>query len=195
VTPVVLGLVTVVVTATALRPRPVARRITTATDAPTAAAASLRRWSRRARPSDDLPEAIELIVLAVRAGLLPRAAIVEVVALLPPRVRPAFAEVLDRCGRGERLADALESLPRRLGPSAAPLADSLAAAERDGLPIGPVLDRLSNDARTERRRTDEAAARRLPVRMAVPLVLCTLPSFVLVAITPLLLAALSSLPT
>jgi hypothetical protein len=31
------------------------------------------------------------------------------------------------------------------------------------------------------------------VRLAVPLVVCTLPSFVLLAIVPLLLAALSSL--
>jgi hypothetical protein len=35
----------------------------------------------------------------------------------------------------------------------------------------------------------------LPVRLAMPLVLCTLPSFVLLAIVPLLVGALSSLHT
>jgi len=50
-------------------------------------------------------------------------------------------------------------------------------------------------ARQQRRRDSDAAARELPVRLAVPLVLCTLPSFVLLAIVPLLLGALSSLHT
>ena len=82
-----------------------------------------------------------------------------------------------------------------LGPVAQPLIDSLSAADRYGLPLAPVLERLSFEARQQRRRDIEASARELPVRLAMPLVLCTLPSFVLLAIVPLLLGALSSLHT
>ena len=73
------------------------------------------------------------------------------------------------------------------------LATAVAAAERDGLPLAPVLERLATDARADRRRAGEAAARRLPVQLSFPLVVCTLPSFVLLAIAPAVLGALSTL--
>jgi tight adherence protein C len=101
--------------------------------------------------------------------------------------------VIARCDRGERFADALGELPRHLGERAHTLVDGLAAADRDGLPLAPVLDRLAGEARVQRRRRADTAARQLPVRLSLPLVLCTLPSFVLLAVAPLLLAALSSL--
>ena len=56
-----------------------------------------------------------------------------------------------------------------------------------------MLDRLAVDARAARRRLGEAEARRLPVRLTFPLVSCTLPSFVLLAIAPAVLGALSTL--
>lgn len=139
------------------------------------------------------PHAVELVVLAVRAGHLPVAAVQASLPLLPDPVRDAFAEVADRTGRGERFADALSSLPRHLGPIAGPLADHLAAADRYGLPLAPVLDRLAAEARDERRRQIEARTRELPVRLAFPLVVCTLPGFALTTVVPLLLAAISSL--
>jgi pilus assembly protein TadC len=59
--------------------------------------------------------------------------------------------------------------------------------------LAPLLERLAADARQMRRRRFDERARRLPVRLAVPLVLCTLPSFALLTVVPLLLAALTSL--
>lgn len=154
---------------------------------------SARRRSRAAAIDLHYAEAIELIVLAVRAGHLPLSAIRVVHRHMAPDVGDAFAEVLDRCEAGERFADALTHLPPRLGTRAHSLADGLAAADRDGLPLAPVLDRLADDARAQRRRRADAAARQLPVRLSLPLVLCTLPSFVLLAVAPLLLSALTSL--
>ncbi|MDO8364328.1 MAG: type II secretion system F family protein [Actinomycetota bacterium] len=139
------------------------------------------------------PDAIDLVVLAVRAGHLPAAALQAAVPHLPPQLAGPFAEVGARTASGERFADALSSLPTRLGPIAAPLADSFAAADRYGQPLAPVLERLADEARQRRRRQADALARQLPVRLSLPLVLCTLPSFVFLAVVPLLLAALSSL--
>lgn len=140
-----------------------------------------------------LPDLIELIVVGVRAGLTPAAAIGVAERHAPPELRQAVGAVVHRLQRGSRLADALGALPEHLGPSAAPFADALAAADRYGLPIEPVLDRLAADARAERRRHAEQHARTLPVRLAFPLVVCTLPAFVLLAIVPALLGALSTL--
>lgn len=156
----------------------------------TRASVSVRR--RRAIERD-LPDAIELVVVAVRAGHLPLAAVRTALPFMAPSVRCGFDEVLRRVHLGARFADALTVLDQVLGPAASPFAHHLAAAERDGLPLAPVLDHLAAEARAQRRRAVESRARQLPVRMALPLTLCTLPAFALMALVPLLLSALSSL--
>lgn len=153
-----------------------------------------RQARRHARAIDrSLPDAIDLFVLTVHAGFLPRDALRVLAPVVPAQVGTAFAEVGRRVERGQRLQDALAALPQLLGPAALTFADTVANAERTGLPIASALDRLADDARHHRRRSAEAAAHELPVRLSLPLVLCTLPSFVLVAIVPLLVGTLSSI--
>ncbi len=153
------------------------------------------RAARRRRDDieRELPEAMDLLVLSVRAGLTPFQAVSELAASSEPVVGDAFAEVVRRTERGQPFADALAALPERLGPSATALADVIATSDRHGLALGPVLDQLTVEIRAARRRLDQAAARKLPVRLSFPLVTCTLPSFVLLAIAPAVIAALSSL--
>ena len=158
--------------------------------------ASARRAARVTRQiSAAYPDALDLLVLSIRAGYIPAQAISEITPFLPAPLRTAFSAVDDAMRSGSRFADALQELHRQLGPIAQPLVDSLSSADRYGLPLAPVLERLAFEARQHRRRDTDTTARELPVRLAVPLVLCTLPSFVLLAIVPLLLGALSSLHT
>jgi tight adherence protein C len=140
-----------------------------------------------------MPDVVELLVLCVHAGRSPTQAVVELARRAPLPLRPGFAAVERQLHRGRGLADALAELPRALGPPARELATSIAIADREGLPLAPVLDRLAAEARAGRRRMGEAAARRLPVRLSFPLVVCTLPSFVLLAIAPAVLGAISTL--
>ena len=151
---------------------------------------ALRRLDTAAR---ELPEGIEVIVACLRAGITPAQLVETVIDDLPPPLRPAFEAVAERMRRGQRFADALAELPARIGPQAHGLADSMAAADRYGLALGPVLDRLAADATEARRRRGDADARRLPVRLSFPLVLTTLPSFVLIAIAPAVIGAISTL--
>jgi tight adherence protein C len=136
---------------------------------------------------------MDLLVLSVRAGLTPFQAVGELAGSDEPVVGDAFAEVVRRTERGQPFADALAALPERLGPSATALADVIATSDRNGLALGPVLDQLTVEIRAARRRLDQAEARKLPIRLSFPLVTCTLPSFVLLAIAPAVIAALSSL--
>lgn len=163
------------------------------TPLPAAAARGRRARSGRQRALEALPDLIDLVVVGARAGLTPAAAIEAAGAHAPAELGAAVAEVVHRLHRGARLADALAVLPERLGPAAATLGDALATADRYGLALEPVLDRLAADARADRRRHAERHARTLPVRLAFPLVACTLPAFVLLAIVPALLGALSTL--
>lgn len=182
----------------ALRPRlPRPRR-----PAPAHTAADRRWWNdlrfvtrrRSGRSVEQVwPDAVELVVHALEAGLTPRQAMTHLVTHGPEPTRNGFAQVEHRAERGQPFADALRALPETLGPTAAGIADVIGTSDRYGLPLAPVLDRLARDARDARRRLDQIAARKLPVRLSFPLVTCTLPSFVLLAIAPPVVAALSSL--
>ncbi len=142
-----------------------------------------------------LPDAIEMLILIINAGMTPHQAVSMLTERAPRAVRAAFVEVDRRRSRGASLADALGALPELAGPGANIVADTLAIAERYGTPIAGALEQLSMDVRERRVRQAEADARKLPVRMSFPLVVCTLPSFVLIAIVPAVLGALSSLDT
>jgi tight adherence protein C len=148
---------------------------------------------RRAQSERSLPAAMDLLVLSVRAGLTPQQAAGELASTQPGPVGEAFTEVIRRTQRGQLFADALGALGELLGPGAGALADVIAASDRHGLALGPTLDQLAFEAAAARQRLDQADARRLPVKLSFPLVTCTLPSFVLLAIVPAMIAALSSL--
>ena len=155
----------------------------------------LGRLHHRRQPAsaDALPDLIETVIVAIRAGHTPTTAVLAAAEHADESIREAVEAVTHHLRRGRRLADALTVLPEHLGPAAATFVDALATADRYGLPIEPVLDRLADDARTERRRNAERYARTLPVRLSFPLVVCTLPSFVLLAIAPAVLGAVSTL--
>lgn len=153
-----------------------------------------RSRTRRERALDDaFPDALDLFVVSVHAGLLPRQALAHVADAVHPLIGRAFREVDRRVERGDRFVDALGSVVDHLGTRSLTFVATLAAGERTGMPIGPVVDRIADDARQHRRRLAESATRELPVKLAFPLVICTLPAFLLVALAPLLVGALSSL--
>ncbi len=153
----------------------------------------VRERARRHTAARELPDAIERLVLIIHAGLTPAEAVRVSVEIVPDAVRHGFERVVHHLDRGQTLAEALRGLPDDLGPTAAPVADAFASAARYGHALEPTLDLLAREARAARRRLDEADARRLPVRLSAPLVVGTLPSFVLVAIAPAVIAAISSL--
>ncbi len=152
-----------------------------------------RRRVRRSQVEAAIPDAVEVLVLTVQAGVVPADAVRRAVPHLPAIVRPAFEQVAHRLDRGQRLADALDALGEHLGPAGHEIADGIATADRYGLPLAPVLDRLALDARATRRRLAAEHARTLPVRLSFPLVCCVLPAFVLLAIVPALLGTVASL--
>ena len=150
-----------------------------------------RRATRAARRA--LPDVIELIIIGVRAGLTPAAAFTMSVDHAAPELRPALDAVTHEMQRGRRLSDALAVLPDILGPDAGFFTDALVTADRYGLPVGPMRDQLAAEVRADRSRQVQQQARTLPVKLAFPLVVCTLPSFVLLAIAPAVLGAVSTI--
>ncbi len=148
------------------------------------------RDRRRRTIAEDWPDAVDLLLAALRAGHTPILAIELLARHAPLSVRGAFEAVIAVVDEGRRFGLALEEIPRTLGDIARPLAEILADGDRLGVPLDQITFHLGIAARHHRRRLAESSARRLPVQLAVPLVACTLPSFVVLVIVPVIAATL-----
>ena len=152
-----------------------------------------RRAADRRRVERQVPDALELLHLALHAGLTVGQAIDRLATRAPHPTRSAFVEVRRRIERGRSAADALGALIEHLGPDVGPTIDTVRLGIRHGSPISRTLDLLADDVRRRRRQQADADARRLPVRLSFPLVVCSLPAFVVLVIVPTLIATLASL--
>jgi len=154
-----------------------------------------RRHDRRrlAALAADLPDVVDLFVLAVGAGLTVALAVATVSRRASGPLGAELCQVCDDVALGRRLAEALDDVPRRCGEAVRPLTAALVASERCGAPLSAGLERLADEVRRDRRRKAEEAARRIPVKLLFPLVGCTLPAFALLTVAPLIAGAVRSL--
>ena len=152
-----------------------------------------RRHRREERLRAELPEIVDLLVLAVGAGLTVGLAVEAVGRRAGGDLAGQLRAVSAAVRQGHRLAEALDALPERAGEAVRPLVAALVASERYGAPLLPGLDRLAGEVRADRRRRADEAARRVSVKLLFPLVLCVLPAFALLTVAPLIAGALRSL--
>jgi len=167
---------------------------------PVLAAAVLSARRRRRQRIDKestiargLPDVVDLLTMAVGAGLTAHLAISTTTPWLPEPYKSMASEVDRRTGSGESFAEALEIAADPLGPEARPLTATLVAAQTDGAALLPALERVGDEARRRRRVAAEDRARKIPVAMLFPLVVCVLPAFALLTVVPLLVGTISEL--
>ena len=101
--------------------------------------------------------------------------------------------VADLISAGAPLEEALLPLATADPISGKHLGHTIVEAERDGLPVLDTVIRLATDHRAQLRRQTDTRIQQLPTRLTIPLVLCVLPSFLLLSVAPLVLASLSQL--
>ncbi|HEX3393728.1 MAG TPA: type II secretion system F family protein [Acidimicrobiales bacterium] len=148
---------------------------------------------RLAALAADLPDVVDLLTLAVGAGLTVGLAVAHVARRGSGPLTAELRQVIEDVTLGRRLADALDDLPTRAGEAVRPLVGALVASERYGAPLVTSLERLADEVRRDRRRRAEEAARKVPVKLLFPLVACTLPAFGLLTVAPLIASAVRSL--
>ncbi len=156
------------------------------------------RRAHRARSRqiiEALPDGVDLLLLCVGAGLSLPLALPLVASRSASPLAGALASAHRAAARGSPRADALLDALHPLGDRALALGHVLVDHLRYGTPLAAGLERLGSELRSDRRRRAEEAARRVPVRLLVPLVTCVLPAFALLTVVPLLAASLRSLPT
>lgn len=154
-----------------------------------------RARTRRAHQElvDELPEIVDLLVLAVSAGLSVPLALEVVARRGEGVVAKGLRQATQSALRGASLPEALSNSVQDLGETVRPLMSALAGSLRDGTSVLPGLERLSAQVRIDRRRQAEEQARKLPVKLLFPLVVCILPAFGLLSVVPLLVTGLNGL--
>jgi Flp pilus assembly protein TadB len=144
------------------------------------------RWVQRLVPvpaqSDD-PVAVVADVLAslLGAGIGLRMALDRLAPQVPPEILGSFCRARRTVTLGATWPEALSASDdcdlRRLG-------QVVQDAQSLGAPVMNALDRFADELRAARTLSFDAQMRRAPVLMVLPLVLCVLPSFLLLALGP-----------
>jgi tight adherence protein C len=145
---------------------------------------------RRNQLEREFPDALDLMVVCVEAGLGIEAAFVRVgeeVVHSHPRISQEFEMVSQELRAGRTRAEALRNLGNRTNvPAVTSFATLLIQTDALGTSVGQTLRIYSQEMRETRFLKAEEKAMRIPVLMTVPLVACILP----VIITALLLPAI-----
>lgn len=143
-----------------------------------------------------LPDAMDLILVGVQAGLSLSASMRYVVRELGkahPVVAEQFQAVMLEFEAGLGRTDALNRLAKRMQvPEARTFATMISQAENLGTSISDTLQVLADEMRISRMLVAEKKAAELPVRMAVPLVMLIFPCLMIVILTPVMISIMNA---
>jgi tight adherence protein C len=146
--------------------------------------------ARKTQLEQEFPDALDLMVVCVEAGLGLEAAIVRVgreVRESHPRIAEEFNRLAQELAAGRGRADALRALADRTAvDSVKSFVALLIQTDTLGTSIGQTLRTYSDEMRKHRILKAEEKAMRVPVLLTVPLVGCILP----VIVTALMLPAI-----
>ena len=143
---------------------------------------------RQKRVIRALPDALDLIITCMEAGLGVDSAFAKVAEKTSGPLAQTFALYLRQVGLGRPRRDALTYVANRTGAKdLMRLAAAVTQAELVGASLGDALRMQAVDIRAARRQRAEQAARRAPVLMTLPLIACFVPAMAIIVITPTLI--------
>ena len=141
-----------------------------------------------------IPDALDLLTISVRAGLGFDAALGKVVEKLHGPLTDEFRRALAEVRMGKARRDALRDIVART--EVTPLTNFIGAiiqAEQLGVSISKVLQVQSEQLRIERRQRAEEMAAKAPIKMLFPLVGCIFPSLFVVILGPAIILIIKNL--
>jgi tight adherence protein C len=141
-----------------------------------------------------IPDALDLLTISVRAGLGFDAALSKVVEKLQGPLVDEFRRALAEVRVGKARRDALRDIVPRT--EVTPLTNFIGAiiqAEQLGVSISKVLQVQSEQLRIERRQRAEEMAAKAPIKMLFPLVGCIFPSLFIVILGPAIILIIKNL--
>jgi len=144
--------------------------------------------SRRAEMEHEFPDALDLMVVCVEAGLGLEASFVRVsqeVRESHPRISKEFGALADELSAGRGRADALRALADRVNvDSVKSFVALLIQTDSLGVSIAQSLRTYSAEMRETRYLRAEEKAMRIPVLMTMPIVGCFMPVIIVALLLP-----------
>jgi len=141
--------------------------------------------SRQHQIVRELPDMLDMLTISVEAGLGFDAALAKLVRNSRGPLAMEFGRALQEIQVGASRKEALRSMAERVDvPELSAFTASIIQADIFGISVAQVLRTQSAEMRLRRRQRAEEQAQKLPVKMVLPLVLCLLPSTMLVVAGP-----------
>ncbi len=132
-----------------------------------------------------LPNALDLITVSMEAGLSFDSGLAKVVEKTHGTLSDEFGRVLTEMQMGKARRDALRDMAKRIETrDVSSFVAAIVQADQMGMSLGPVMRAQSDDVRLRRRQRAEEQAMKAPVKMLFPLIMCILPSTMLVVLGP-----------
>lgn len=133
----------------------------------------------------DLPDALDLLVISVEAGLGFDAAIGQVARNTDGPLAAECFRVLQEMQIGKSRQEAFRALSERGDvPELRSFTQAIIQADALGIPIARVLHQQADEMRIKRRQRAEEMAQKVPVKILFPLVVFILPALFVVVIGP-----------
>ena len=149
--------------------------------------------ARREAIEAEFPDALDLMVVCVEAGLGLEGAILRVgqeTAVSHPRISHELLNVSHELNAGRSRPEALRSLADRTdNESTRAFVALLIQTDQLGVSYAKTLRTFSAELREKRFMKAEEKAMRIPLLITIPLVLCILPALVIAAMLPALIEA------
>ena len=147
-----------------------------------------RSNARRAEMENEFPDALDLLVVCVEAGLGLEAAFVRVaqeVTESHPRICREFGSLANELSAGRTRADALRALADRVDvTNVTSFVALLIQSDSLGVSIAQSLRTYSGEMREGRYQKAEEKAMRIPVLMTLPIVACFMPVIIVALLLP-----------
>ncbi len=141
-----------------------------------------------------IPDALDLLTISVRAGLGFDGALGKVVEKLKGPLTDEFRRALAEIRVGKARRDALRDIVGRTEvPALTNFIGAIIQAEQLGVSISKVLQVQSEQLRIERRQRAEEMAAKAPIKMLFPLVGCIFPSLFIVILGPAIILIMINL--
>ncbi len=138
--------------------------------------------------TDELPDALDLLVVCVESGMGLDQAIQRVsheLRLSGPMVSQEFQQMTLELRAGKQRQEALRGLAQRVGvEDVNSLCTLLIQADIFGISVAKTLRVYSDTLRTRRYQRAEEKAAKLPVKLLIPLILCILPALFVAIMGP-----------